>query len=168
MSSFTPYSLPTKGGTQRLFSAVINLLLSTAVLLLLLLISSSFYPIATENKVRYVVTIFNIKNPIPITLEMEKWQHTSWATLFKIYCRSYQVLDNINQSNPTTILAIDDIAAIKETRSRLDDIVLKWIYQSISNELLHMIFQPEVTAQQTWETLAVISSKIISITELST
>jgi len=37
--------------------------------------------------------------------------------------------------------------------SRLDAIILQWIYGTISNNLLHTILQPNSTAQNGWERL---------------
>lgn len=47
-----------------------------------------------------------------------------------------------------TVTARDD-----ELWSRLDAIVLQWIYGTISNDLLHTILEPDSSAQQAWERL---------------
>lgn len=110
-----------------------------------------------DNKYHPALTVTNIKNLIPITLEMEKSQYSSWAELFKIHCRAYQVIDHIipkpaassstNKDKETS----DPISP--ETWSRLDAIVLQWIYSTISNDLLHTILAPDSTARQAWDRL---------------
>ncbi|XP_048231275.1 uncharacterized protein LOC125370302 [Ricinus communis] len=49
----------------------------------------------TETKFHPALAVNNVKNFISITLEMEKGHSSSWAELFKIHCRAYQVIDHI-------------------------------------------------------------------------
>lgn len=103
-----------------------------------------------DSKLHPALTITNIRNLIPITLEMEKSQYTSWSELFKIHCRAYQVLDHIikpTNQEPSS-------SAPTESWSRIDAIVLQWIYGTISNDLLHTILTPDTTAIQAWDRLA--------------
>lgn len=90
---------------------------------------------------------------------MKKGHYTSWATLFKIHCRAYQVIDHIIPAKPTaaTPPPTDPAAAATAATaqwSRLDAIILQWIYSTISHDFLHTILQPEATAQEAWENLA--------------
>ncbi|KAJ9566206.1 hypothetical protein OSB04_002172 [Centaurea solstitialis] len=48
------------------------------------------YSRSTLEKFHPALAVNNIKNFVPITLEMEKGQYSSWAELFKIHCRAYQ------------------------------------------------------------------------------
>nr|GEW40943.1 hypothetical protein [Tanacetum cinerariifolium] len=102
------------------------------------------------------LTITNIKNLIPITFEMEKSQYYSWAELFKIHCRAYEVIDHIipkpAASSSTKKDKETSIIITPETWSRLDSIV-QWIYNTISNDLLHTILAPDSIAQQAWDRL---------------
>nr|KAJ0225416.1 hypothetical protein LSAT_V11C100033530 [Lactuca sativa] len=45
------------------------------------------------------------------------------------------------------------VATEYETWSRLDAIVLQWIYGTISNDLLHTILKPNTSASQAWTAL---------------
>ena len=47
------------------------------------------------------LAVNNIKNFIPVTLEMEKGQYSSWAELFKIHCRAYMVINHIIKQQPS-------------------------------------------------------------------
>ncbi|XP_014519737.1 uncharacterized protein LOC106776782 [Vigna radiata var. radiata] len=110
---------------------------------------------ADQTKFHPALAVNNVKHFISVTLEMDKGHYSTWAELFKIHCRAYQVLDHIlpltSQSidtNTETIVEVDSALW-----SRLDAIVLQWIYSTISNDLLHTILQPDSTAQQAWERL---------------
>ncbi|XP_037494492.1 uncharacterized protein LOC105639172 [Jatropha curcas] len=50
---------------------------------------------ASKTDFHAALAVNNVKNFIPITLEMEKGQYSSWAELFKIHCRAYKVIDYI-------------------------------------------------------------------------
>ncbi|CAH9050222.1 unnamed protein product [Cuscuta epithymum] len=122
---------------------------------------SSFHP---------ALAISNIKNFIPITLDLENSDYSSWAELFKITARAYQVLDHILPSTDDTSstsstadpnLTADERLAREAARkeaaalwSRLDAIVLQWIYGTISNDLLHTIIEVDSTAQDAWDRLS--------------
>jgi len=84
--------------------------------------SSSFHP---------NLAVTNVKNFIPITLEMEKVQYSSRAELFKIHFHVYQVLNHIIP--PTKTLTATAQAIIKDVQaaeidpelwSHLDAVVL--------------------------------------------
>lgn len=111
-----------------------------------------------DSKFHPALAVNNVKNFIPISLEMEKGQYSSWAELFKIHCRAYQVIAHIIPPLPVPPTEKDKTADQDEARdealwSRLDAIVLQWIYGTISNDLLHTILEPDSTAQQAWERL---------------
>ncbi|KAD1625200.1 hypothetical protein E3N88_42530 [Mikania micrantha] len=105
------------------------------------------------------VTVTDIKNFIPITLEMENALYTPWSELFKIHCTAFQVLDHILPSPPP----VAPSAAAGEAPPapppadpiwvKLDALVLQWIYGTISTDLLHTILKPKATAAQAWEAL---------------
>ncbi|CAJ2673304.1 unnamed protein product [Trifolium pratense] len=106
------------------------------------------------------LAVTNVKNFISITLEMEKSHYPSWAELFKIHCRAYEVIDHIIPPEPaveTSKTASEKEKEVAESDpklwSRLDAIVLQWIYGTISTDLLHTILEPNSTAQQAWERL---------------
>ncbi|KAL9248278.1 hypothetical protein vseg_021620 [Gypsophila vaccaria] len=98
---------------------------------------TSFYP-------AYLVS--NIKNYVPITLEIENVHYASWAELFLNTTRAFDVIDHIAPSK-------DAAPAKDDGWDRLDAIVKQWIYSTISIDLLHTILEPGATAQQTWDRL---------------
>ena len=92
----------------------------------------------------------NIKHIIPITLDMESVQYSTWAELFKIHARSNRVIHHIIPTDKTKIPSTD---AEKDDWSTIDATVLKWIYGTISTDLLNTILEPDSTAQAAWERL---------------
>ncbi|GKA97624.1 retrovirus-related pol polyprotein from transposon TNT 1-94, partial [Tanacetum coccineum] len=77
--------------------------------------------------------------------------------LFKIRCRAYEVIDHIIPKSVVSSSASKDkdtsVVITQETWSRLDSIVLQWIYNTIFNDLLHTILAPDPTAKQAWDRL---------------
>ncbi|KAL6573175.1 hypothetical protein OROMI_012791 [Orobanche minor] len=121
---------------------------------------------AAEHKFHPALTVTNIKNFLPLVLEMENGQYSSWAELFRIHCRAFLVIDHIiplsmpvKATTTTTVSDTESPAKDKESArdevlwSRLDALVLQWIYGTISNDLLHTILTPNATAHQQWERL---------------
>lgn len=92
-----------------------------------------------------VVTVSNIRNYIPITLEIENGQHTSWVELFIIYCHAFQVLNHILPPAKTTPSSTSEKYVVVKTNEQwphLDVIVLQWICGIISRDLLITILAP--------------------------
>ncbi|XP_074328200.1 uncharacterized protein LOC141666103 [Apium graveolens] len=104
---------------------------------------SSFHPALTVN---------NIKNNIPIVLELQNSQYSTWAELFKIHARSYKVLDHIIPP-PKGKEKVPVTDEEKKTWSTLDAAVISWIYSIISNDLLLTIIEPDATAMEAWDRL---------------
>ncbi|KAI3503705.1 hypothetical protein L1887_32154 [Cichorium endivia] len=116
-------------------------------------------------KLHPALMITNIRNFILITLEMESSQYTSWAELFRIHYRAFQVIDRIEPKAaippPSTTEKVadkptDPKAVDPKLWNRLDAIVIQWIYSTISNDLLHTILKPKSSAAQAWATLEII------------
>ncbi|VFQ80414.1 unnamed protein product [Cuscuta campestris] len=101
---------------------------------------SSFHPALTVN---------NIKNHIPIVLELQNSQYSTWAELFKIHARSHKVLDHIIPP-PKEKVKLPTTDEEKDTWSTLDAAVLSWIYSTISNDLLLTIIEPDATTMEAW------------------
>ncbi|KAH0692439.1 hypothetical protein KY285_019536 [Solanum tuberosum] len=113
-----------------------------------------FSIIMSESKSSFhlALVVSNIKSHVPIVLEMENVQYSTWAELFKIHTRSHRVLDHIippakgKEKMPKT-------EEKKELWSTLDATVLQWIYATISHDLLHTILEPDTTAMEAWNRL---------------
>ncbi|CAH9100364.1 unnamed protein product [Cuscuta epithymum] len=125
--------------------------------------SPSFHP---------ALALTNIKSFIPITLDLENVEYSSWTELLKITTRAYQVEDHIfpdetdtstaststnppPEQTPEQVLAAAAAKAESEALwKRLDAMVLQWIYGTISHDLLHTILEPDSTAKAAWDRLA--------------
>ena len=97
------------------------------------------------------IAVSNIRNHIPIILEMEKDQYGTWAELFRIHARSHRVLHHIVPSTEKAPPAPTD--AEHEQWTTLDATVLQWIYSTISTDLLTTILEPNSTAVEAWNRL---------------
>ncbi|PNX64795.1 polynucleotidyl transferase, partial [Trifolium pratense] len=95
--------------------------------------------------------VSNIKNHIPIVLEMEKDQYGTWAELFRIHALSHRVLHHIVPSTEKPPPALTDTE--HEQWTTLDATVLQWIYSTISTDLLTTIMEPNSTALEAWNQL---------------
>ncbi|XP_071726808.1 uncharacterized protein [Rutidosis leptorrhynchoides] len=102
------------------------------------------------DKFHLALSISNIKNLIPITLDIDKSQYNSWAHLFKQHCKAYDVIDHI--ITPDADSSSSTTSSTNETTSKtalwysLDVLVLQWIYTIISNGLMNQIIEGESTA----------------------
>ena len=96
------------------------------------------------------LAISNIKNNIPIILEMETDHYSVWAELFKLHACSDRVLAHILPTGKETPPFTDEE---KELWSTLDATVLQWMYATISTALLHTIIEADLSAKEAWEPL---------------
>ncbi|KAL6519002.1 hypothetical protein OROHE_017426 [Orobanche hederae] len=98
------------------------------------------------------LAVSNIKNHIPMTLELENVQYATWAELFKVHSKSHLVILHIitpakgKEKTPTT----DDEIELWEI---LDSTVLGSIYSTISTDLLNTILVPDCSAMEAWNSL---------------
>lgn len=111
---------------------------------------------AEKPKFHPTLAITNVKNLIPIMLDMESGQYHSWSALYKVQDRVHKVLDHIippsdeiGKASSKTIKDVDP-----DLWDRLDAVVLQWIYATISTDLLHSILEPDDTAVNAWNRLA--------------
>ena len=98
------------------------------------------------------LVVSNIRNNIPIILDMETDQYGTWAELFHLHATSHRVLHHIDPSLPRHKPSPSDLDY--EQWVTLDATVLQWIYSTISIDLLRTIMQRGSTAQETWTRLA--------------
>ncbi|KAK4713120.1 hypothetical protein R3W88_019027 [Solanum pinnatisectum] len=96
--------------------------------------------------------VSNIKNHVPITLEMENVQYSTWAELFKIHARSHRIIDHIIPLAVGTKKRTQQ-EEDKELWSTLDSTVLQWLYATSSHDLLHTILEPDTTVMEAWNRL---------------
>nr|TKR99372.1 Retrovirus-related Pol polyprotein from transposon TNT 1-94 [Populus alba] len=100
------------------------------------------------------LAVSNINTFIKVTLDIEKDQYITWSELFKIHARAYQVLDHII---PPSAAEMKQDTSLQDTDpdlwSRVDAIVLQWIYGTISEDLLNTILERDSTAALAWNRL---------------
>ncbi|XP_019420755.1 PREDICTED: uncharacterized protein LOC109330946 [Lupinus angustifolius] len=108
---------------------------------------------STKNPFHPALAVTNIKNHIPIVLEMENVQFGTWVELFKIHARSHKVLHHIIPPAPGMEKKAPETDDEKELWTTLDATVLQWIYSTISSDLLATIIEPDSTAMEAWNRL---------------
>nr|GLL35266.1 hypothetical protein D5086_0000195000 [Ipomoea trifida] len=102
------------------------------------------------------LTVSNINTFIKVTLDIEKGQYITWSELFKIHAKAYKVLDHIippskEKAKSNSSLSLKDTDP--ELWSRVDAIVLQWIYDTISEDLLNTILERDSTSELAWSRL---------------
>ncbi|WCJ39435.1 hypothetical protein M5689_020424 [Euphorbia peplus] len=106
------------------------------------------------------LTVHNISTSIKTVLTIAKSQYTTWSELFLIHAKAYQILDflipNHDDKSPQSS------SVLKSTNpslwSRIDVIVLLWIYATIDDDLVETILVKNTTAADAWSRLANIFS----------
>ncbi|XP_022014428.1 uncharacterized protein LOC110913920 [Helianthus annuus] len=112
-----------------------------------------------ETKTHPALAVSNIKTHIPITLENDSADYTTWSTLFQVQCRVFEVLDHLSPPAAAATSSTTDPkkkaveAAESAIWKRIDAVVLQWIYATISHALLHIILTPGQTAYEAWTAL---------------
>lgn len=74
-------------------------------------------------------------------------QYSNWVKLFEIHCHAYDVLDHIDPTKPRPL---DIFATLWQ---RPDSVFKKWIFGTISLDLLQTIMYRGSMAQETWDRL---------------
>nr|XP_043633735.1 uncharacterized protein LOC122604943 [Erigeron canadensis] len=106
---------------------------------------------ATDAKALHpVYSVTNIQNKVRV-LDGEKVTYSSWVKLFKLHAHGYDVLNHIDETPPP---AKTDPSY--EAWSKIDSIVLQWIYGTLSGDLLVRVLTTESTSQQAWDRIKVI------------
>ncbi|XP_023771667.1 uncharacterized protein LOC111920323 [Lactuca sativa] len=92
-------------------------------------------------------TVTNIQTKIR-TLDGSKVTYSSWKKLFPLYAKAYKVLDHIND----TPEPVDTNPGYLQW-AEIDALVLQWIYNTLSDELMVCILETDTTAQAAWNKL---------------
>ncbi|XP_022033252.1 uncharacterized protein LOC110934718 [Helianthus annuus] len=71
--------------------------------------------------------------------------YSSWVKLFKLHATAYQVLNHIDG-----IVAPAETTVEFATWKELDDLVLQWIYNTISDDLLVRVLETDSKARDAW------------------
>lgn len=97
------------------------------------------------------LAVMNIRNQVPIKLELERGLYSTWAHLFTTHCKAYRVLDHILPPISTPHSADFD----QEEWECVDAHVLQWIDGTISRDLMHTIIDNSgtATARKAWEAI---------------
>ncbi|PWA82611.1 hypothetical protein CTI12_AA174010 [Artemisia annua] len=82
----------------------------------------------------------------PHPLDLDKLNYNSWSSLFKRFCKAYDVLHHLDASSSST-------SAANPLYESNDSLVVMWIYSTISPKLVDMIVDDSATASSVWKRL---------------
>ncbi|KAI3691923.1 hypothetical protein L6452_31726 [Arctium lappa] len=91
-----------------------------------------------------VYTVINIQNKVHI-LNGTKVTYSSWVKLFRLHAQGYKVLDHID-GTPSP----NQADASYESWCEIDAIVLQWIYDTLSDDLLVRVLDTDTNARDVW------------------
>ncbi|XP_076894767.1 uncharacterized protein LOC143547156 [Bidens hawaiensis] len=91
-----------------------------------------------------VYTLTNIQQKVRV-LDGTKVSYSLWVKLFMLHARGYDVITHVDGTEPP---AKDD--PTYASWAKIDAIVLQWIYETLSDELLVCVLQIESTAYEAW------------------
>lgn len=85
--------------------------------------------------------VVNVKSHIPISLEFSASNYSRWSQYFKTLCGKFGLLHHIDG----TVARPGDAAWV-----RADYVVLSWLHNSISDEVLDVAMEPDQCAHDLW------------------
>lgn len=82
-------------------------------------------------------------------MDLESGKYHEWATLFKVQARVHNVLDHLIPPTETAALAAYTAAKASDPSlwSRLDAVLLQWIYATVSSDILSSILVADDLAE---------------------
>jgi len=98
-------------------------------------------PVATALERAYGVN--NIKNHIPIILDIDDHNYDAWRELFLTHCQSFDVAGHLDG----TLLPTDDN---DQQWSKRDGLVKLWLYGTLSKNLFKSTFKSGGTSREIW------------------
>ena len=84
-----------------------------------------------------VPAISNIHNFTPFILDQDSIPYSSWVALFTVTTKSHRVLNHIDATIDRPMNVDDSL------NEQLDVVILQWIYNNISKELIITILDPK-------------------------
>ncbi|XP_021980679.1 uncharacterized protein LOC110876827 [Helianthus annuus] len=108
---------------------------------------------AQSNTLHPVYTVTNIQNKVRV-LDGTKVSYSSWVKFFQQNARGYKVMNHIDDT-----LSPAKTDPTYDSWMEIDDIVLQWIYRTLSNDLLVRLLKPKSTTLEAWLWLKAIFSQ---------
>lgn len=92
------------------------------------------------------LSLTQIKNHIPIILDMNQMNYDLWRELFETHCHSFTVLGHLDGISLPT-------GPTDTAWSQVDGTVKMWIYGTISESLLKSVLKTKCSARELWTTI---------------
>ncbi|KAK1438082.1 hypothetical protein QVD17_03885 [Tagetes erecta] len=97
-----------------------------------------------KQSLHHAYSVTNINTKIR-TLDAKKVTYSTWVKQFKLHVRAYKVLSHIDGTPPPA-----ETDATYQEWSELDALILQWIHNTISDDLLKRVTDKEISARETW------------------
>lgn len=105
-----------------------------------------------------LMAITNLTNIIPVKLDMDEMNYSSWVYFFTHFCRGNQLLDHIESKNATDT-STNTTTPHDAEWLKIDSILLSWIFVTVSKTLQQrLVVENPKMAKDAWDTLATIFS----------
>jgi hypothetical protein len=92
----------------------------------------------------FVLQTVNIKNHVPVLLELAEPNYDEWRCFFDAFLGKFGLTSHVS-SPPTSAQRHDPEWCI------VDQCVLSWLYNSISKDVRAIVWSPHATAYRVWD-----------------
>lgn len=102
-----------------------------------------------------LMTITNLNNLIPVKLDVEEMNYSSWVYFFNNLCKGYCILDHIVGKTEGEASASTNPLPPDAEWLKIDSIMLSWIFITLSKTLQQrLVVENPQSAKEAWDLLA--------------
>ena len=103
------------------------------------------------------MTINNLNTLVPVKLDIEDMNYSSWIYFFKHICKGYSILDHILGTSSDAATSSAPPTPPDAEWLKIDTIVLSWIFITLSPNLQQrLVLEDPQTAKEAWDKIALI------------
>nr|GEX59644.1 hybrid signal transduction histidine kinase M [Tanacetum cinerariifolium] len=103
-----------------------------------------------------IMTITNLTTLVPVKLEIDEMNYSSWVYFFKNLCKSHEILKHI-LGEPTDEATSSNPSPPTAEWLKIDSIVLSWIFMTLSKTLQQrLVVKDPQKAKEAWDLIALI------------
>ena len=101
-----------------------------------------------------LMTITNLTTRVPVLLDVDEMNYSSWTYFFQNLCRGYNLLDHILPASMDEATSSTKPPPTAEWLS-IDTIILSWIFTTLSKPLQQrLVVENPKTAMEAWDLLS--------------
>nr|GEY79166.1 ribonuclease H-like domain-containing protein [Tanacetum cinerariifolium] len=111
-----------------------------------------------------LMAITNLHILVPVTLNIDEMNYSSWEYFFQHLCKGHKLLDHLFGKQSTIEVESSALPAPDEEWFKIDNIVLSWIFTTIAKPLHSRIVDAKPqTAKEAWDILAALKAELRSL-----